>query len=83
MKRLITIVLSMLIFIGIATIVNASEPSAWAKIEVNSAIEAGLVPENLQKNYASPISRGQIADMVMILLEKSTGKTIDTILLLH
>jgi hypothetical protein len=80
MKRLISIVLSMLIVIGTATIVNASEPSAWAKTEVDSAIEAGLVPEDLQQNYASPITRGQIADMVMILLEKSTGKTIDTIL---
>ena len=56
------------------------EPSAWAKAEISSAISIGLVPENLQKNYTKPISRGEVARMFVNLLEKSTGKNIDTIL---
>ena len=57
-----------------------SEPSAWAKAEVNAAIGAGLVPENLQKNYQTAVSRGEVAEMFVKLLEKSSGKTIDAIL---
>ena len=59
---------------------GADEPSAWAKAEVNAAIGAGLVPENLQKNYQTAVSRGEVAEMFVKLLEKSSGKTIDAIL---
>lgn len=55
-------------------------PSSWAKGEVGAAIIAGLVPENLQKNYTKPVSRGDVAQMFINLIEQSSGKTIDEIL---
>ena len=55
-------------------------PSAWATKEVTAAIELGLVPENLQSNYTAPISRGDVAQMLISLLEKSKSKSIDVIM---
>ena len=52
-------------------------PSLWAASEVGAAIEARLVPENLRKNYTSPISRGNVAQMFINLLENASGMTID------
>jgi len=60
---------------GKTTITNT--PSEWAKGEVTSAISAGLVPENLQKNYQSSIPRGSVAQMFINLIEKSTGQSIE------
>ncbi len=53
----------------------AAEPSAWAAEEVNAAIAAGLVPEELQAAYTNGISRGQLALMLSSLLTK-TGATL-------
>lgn len=54
--------------------------SAWAEKEVSEAINAGLVPENLQQYYPYPVSRGDVAQMFVNLLEKSNGKTIGQIM---
>ena len=59
---------------------NPNTPSSWAVEEVSAAISAGLVPENLQKNYTKPVSRGDVAQMVINLIEKTTGQSIDTFL---
>jgi len=55
----------------------ADVPSSWAEAEVNDAIAAGLVPENLQKNYTWPVSRGNVAQMFINLIEQSSGKPIN------
>ena len=52
-------------------------PSDWAIPEVNAAIEAGLVPSMLQKNYQKEITRGEVAQMFINLIEKASGMTID------
>jgi len=57
--------------------IPADTPSDWAKVEVNAAIKAGLVPDNLQKNYTKPVSRGDVAQMFINLLEKSSATPID------
>ena len=62
---------------GLAVSAPADAPSGWAAPEVNAAIAAGLVPENLQKNYTKPISRGDVAQMFINLIEKASGQTID------
>ena len=58
----------------------AEVPSAWAAEEVAAAIKIGLVPENLQQNYAKAVSRGDVAEMIVNLLEKASNKTIDELL---
>ena len=65
---------------GLAVSVQAESPSTWAVKEVSAAIEAGLVPENLQKNYTKSISRSEVAQMFINLIEKASGQNIDTFL---
>ena len=60
--------------------VEESAPSSWAKAEVDAAIQAGLVPTNLQQNYQEPISRGDVAGMFVNLIEKTSGKSIDAVM---
>ncbi|MBQ7599448.1 MAG: hypothetical protein IJU57_02110, partial [Clostridia bacterium] len=59
---------------------NLDGVSSWALAEVEAGIKEGLVPENLQANYTSPVTRGAVAQMFVILLEKSAGKSIDDIM---
>jgi len=49
------------------------EPSAWAVEEVKAAIDAGLVPDALQKNYRNSVTRAAVAQMFINLLEVFTG----------
>ncbi len=64
----------------VETTVNLDGVSSWAMTEVEAGIKEGLVPENLQANYTSPVSRGAVAGMFINLIEKATGKTIDAIM---
>ena len=57
--------------------VQPDTPSDWAVDEINAAISAALVPENLQKNYQSSLPRGSVAQMFINLIEKSTGQSIE------
>ena len=54
--------------------------SSWALTEVEAAINEGLVPEYIQKDWTSPITRGQVSEMFIRLLEKATGKTVAAII---
>lgn len=40
-------------------------PSDWARAEVESAIELGIVPERLQMNYQQPITREEFAELIV------------------
>ena len=51
-------------------------PSAWAAAEVSAAIEAGLVPENLQKSYQKDVTRGAVANIFINLIEQASGMSI-------
>lgn len=55
-------------------------PSSWAKVEVETAIAAELVPEALQKNYTKSVSRADVAQMFINLIEQSSGKDIDRLM---
>ncbi len=54
--------------------------SSWAKDEVEKGILAGLVPEYLQTNYTSPVTRGAVAEVFIRLVEKITGKTAEQLI---
>ncbi|NCE65946.1 hypothetical protein D1159_15505 [Pseudoflavonifractor sp. 524-17] len=51
-------------------------PSDWAAESVSAAIAAGIVPEALQKKYASPITRAEFCALAVNFYETSAGKTI-------
>lgn len=48
-------------------------PSAWAQAEVLSAMANDLVPDALQLNYKSEISRSDFCDLLMNMLCKRKG----------
>ena len=50
-----------------------TEPSSWAKAEVDAAIAAGLVPAELQTNYNDGISRAELSKMLGVLIDKVYG----------
>ena len=56
------------------------KPSKWAEAEVEAAIAKGLVPLSMQKLYKQPIPRGNVAEMFVMLIEKSSGKSIDEVM---
>ena len=80
MKKFISVFLSLVILLSSVVTVAADEPSDWAKEEVEAAISADLIPEYLQKDYKAPVTRGAVAEMFMLLLEKASGKTADQIM---
>ncbi|MCI8284432.1 MAG: S-layer homology domain-containing protein [Firmicutes bacterium] len=47
---------------------SADQPSPWAVEEVSRAIEKGLVPEWLQSDYAKPITRKELAELLSYYL---------------
>ena len=63
-----------------ASVPNLDGVSSWAIEEVEAGIREELVPTELQQNYTYPVTRGQVAQMFINLLEKATGKTVDEIM---
>ena len=53
------------------------EPSFWAENEVNSAIEKGYVPEDLQDLYTTDITRLQFARLAVSFLADIKGTTVE------
>ena len=52
-------------------------PAAWAFNDVKEAIEKGLIPTELQSDYAKPLTRKEFAKLVVTLIEKKSGKSIN------
>jgi len=51
-------------------------PSSWAIPQVNAAIAAGLVPQNLQSRYTQATTRAEFAALAVALYETVTGRVI-------
>ena len=60
------------------TVEKKDIPSAWAKDEVRKAMAAGLIPNDLQADYRSPISRERFCRLMVTLVEQTTGQDIDS-----
>ncbi|NMA94130.1 MAG: hypothetical protein GX975_05655 [Clostridiales bacterium] len=54
--------------------------SNWAVPIIKEAIDTGIVPKNLQKNYTSSVTRAEVAEMFVKLIEAASGKSIDAFL---
>ncbi|MGI6498136.1 MAG: S-layer homology domain-containing protein [Oscillospiraceae bacterium] len=57
--------------------VTEDTPSDWASGEVGAAISLGLIPADLQKNYATDITRAEFCRLIVIMLERMSGRTIE------
>lgn len=53
------------------------QPDTWAKPEVDRAVAAGLVPEDMRKNYRDNITRAEFCRLAVNLIEVKTGMKID------
>jgi hypothetical protein len=49
------------------------QPSSWAVEQVNAAIAANLVPQNLQSNYTQATTRAEFAALAVYLYENQRG----------
>jgi hypothetical protein len=58
-------------------------PDQWAVPEVKAAVEANLVPANLQGWYGSHITRAEFSRLIMNFLTVKTGKSMDDLLSGH
>lgn len=58
------------------TAANRSQMSAWAADEVEKAVMAELVPEELQRQYTKPCTRQEFCQLVAAVAQKRTGKTV-------
>jgi hypothetical protein len=67
MRRTLTLLIALTIIVTSAAPVCAAEsiPSIWAQKEVNEAIQLGIVPERLQSDYQTPITREEYAELVV------------------
>jgi cell wall-associated NlpC family hydrolase len=53
---------------------NENIPSNWAKAEIDKAIEINLIPEKIQLEYRSNITREEFSEVVVNLYEALSGK---------
>jgi len=79
-KRLIIAALCVAMVVAAGSSAFASDaPSPWAAGQVNAAIAARLVPENLQMNYTQAITRAEFCALAVAVYEavkwEITGRT--------
>ena len=55
---------------------NLHTASGWAHAELNRAVAAGLVPQALQNNYTSNITRAEFTALAVLLYETITNREI-------
>jgi len=53
------------------------KPEAWAQPEVERAIAAGLIPEDMRKDYRDDITRTDFCRLAVNLIEVKTGMKVD------
>lgn len=55
---------------------NINSASDWAVPYINEAVALGIVPQSLQSNYQSIITRSEYCALTVALYEKITGKSV-------
>ena len=81
-KKIISLSLSIMISAMIITNVYAANaiisrintPSSWALEQVDTAIEKGLVPQNLQSAYTQAITRAEFSALAVAVYERIKGE---------
>ncbi len=59
---------------------GGEQPANWAKSEVDRAVAAGLIPQDLQNGYKKSITREEFCRLAIKMMEAKEGKNIDQIL---
>ncbi len=72
-KRVSALLIAGLLFVSVPC---AAAPSTWAEKEVEAAIQLGIVPEHLQNEYQTPITREGFCEIAMSIWSKLTKQTL-------
>jgi len=83
MLPLIVVIAMCLVFLSGKTSYAASSPSSWAQDEIEQAIAAGLVPADMLGDFAKPITRAEFCRLLIIVMEKAAGMSIEEWLWTH
>jgi len=74
-KNTMCLVLCLVMLVSSSSLVFANDtPSSWAQDQVNAAISANLVPQNLQSNYTQAITRAEFSALAVRLYETVRGE---------
>src|SRR5690606_1882541 len=60
---------------------TAATPDAWAQKEVNEAKAAQLIPHHLDAWYGANINREEFSRLIITMIERYEGKTIEAVLI--
>jgi hypothetical protein len=76
-----SIFLTLVIILFQSTVIAAiNSADDWAKPGIESALEKGFVPDDIQGNYTSVITRAEFCRMAIKFVEYHTGKNINAVL---
>lgn len=56
------------------------DPSDWAREEIVKALMADLVPNHVNGNYTTDITRSDFCDLIVKMIEKKAGKSISDVI---
>lgn len=76
MKKMLSLLLGIVVWCTLRSGMGASAqnvPAEWAKPEVEKAINAGFIPEELQKEYATPVTRKEFAKLSVLFAMHELG----------
>lgn len=79
MKRISVFLFIILFAFNSIAYASESEVSGWAKEEVDKAIQLGIVPEDMQGDYQSNITRAEFAKIAVIFVAHHFNMDVDEV----
>ncbi len=80
MKKVISLAIVLILILSFASTAALAAPSPWAEIEVNKAIDLGIVPTQLQTVYQENITRAEFCSLAVALYENKMDTVITDML---
>lgn len=77
MKKIPFLLISILFVLQNCVYANDKDISDWAKQDIEKAIHLGFVPEDMQNNYKTPITRAEFAKISVVFVAYHFGMEVD------
>lgn len=77
MKKLLFLLFTILFIMHSTVYANSTEISAWAKEELEEAINTGIVPVDMQNDYKSNITRAEFAKIAVMFVARHFDMDVD------
>ena len=79
MKKTLFLLLAILFIFYTTAYASSTEISAWAKEEVQEAIQLGIVPEDMQNDYKNNITRAEFAKIAVMFVARHFDMDVDEV----